>query len=412
MDSPNIRDQLWRAADPTGQQRLLVDVLASASSAPAWLQRLARSLSASWRGVAERGAEYAELMESMEAAVSLLVPRGWAVMQMDISAVKDAVDAIRDGRPEEADDLLAAQWEGEGEWRVKRVGKRVRSMAGTDEELNALFRERARLLDLAAEHHLAGRYDASIPLLLAHIEGIVLDVTGGKKYFTKRPGQKADVVDPHDLAGIDACMAVLQLAYGEDVYATQAKGSLSRHGVLHGRELAYDTRVNSAKTWSVMDAVVHWALPQSRTLADGRRAERQAANAGSKQTDERGRRVDDREIAETRDVLRVLGTSAMGWYGQRGRFRDDLVGGVYGATDFTKRGLPKEPGIESRTRPDGQAVAFWRVTVSGWVMGLGLVAEGEHFREYLYAGSAPPAGLPEDQGSGWGDPFDTPPDWS
>lgn len=412
VSTPSIRNQLWRAADPTGEQRALIDAAAVVGRAPTWLQRLGLSLDASWTRLADLGTEQVALIDSMESAVSLLVPRGWAIMHMDTAAVKDAVAAVQGGRPEEADDLLSAQWEGEADWRIRRVGKRVRSMAVADEELNALFRERARLLDLAAEHHLAGRYDASVPLLLAHIEGIVMDVTGGKKYFTKAQRLKADVVNPTDLAGIEACMAALQITYGENVDVTQAAGSLSRHGVLHGRELAYDTRVNSAKTWSVMDAMVHWALPQSRTLADARRAERQAANSGSQDTDERGRRVDDREIAETRDMLRVLQTSATGWHRQRGRFRDDLVGGVYKAKDFTKRGLPVDPGIETRLGPDGQAVACWRTTASGRVLGLALVADGKHFQEYLFAGAQPPAGLPQEAASGWGEPFDTPPDWA
>ena len=350
-------------------------------------------------------------MDSIEAAVRLLVPRGWAVMHMDTTTMSAAVAAVQAGNPDEADDLLAGQWEGEGDWRIKRVGQRVRSMATADEELDALFRERARLLDLAAEHHLAGRYDASVPILLAHIEGIVIDVTEGKKYFTKRASQKADVVNPEDLAGIEACMAALQGAYGEDVQNTQAAGSLSRHGILHGRELAYDTRVNSAKAWSVMDAVVQWALPQSRALVVAGRTARQAANAGSQDTDKRGRRVDDREIAETRDVLRLLGTSAMGWHRQRGCFRDDLVGEVYDAKEFAKRGLPADPGIETEISQDGQAVAYSRATVSGWVLGLALTWDGKHFGEYLYAAAHPPTGMPSEPGSAWGNVFDTPPDW-
>src|SRR5665648_90006 len=190
--------------------------------------------------------------------------------------------------------------------------------------------------------------------------------------FTKRKSLKADVVNPQDLAGIDACMAALQGAYSDDVPVTQAEGSLSRHGILHGRELAYDTRVNSAKTWSVMDAVVHWALPHSRALADSRRAARQSANAGTQGTDEQGRRVDDREFAETRDVLRLLGTSAMGWHRQRGQFREDLVGEVYTSKDFTKRRLPADPGIKTLLSADRQVVAYWRATASDWVLGLAL----------------------------------------
>lgn len=407
----NVRDQLWRAVDPDGSQRALLDAAAQAGRAPVWLQRLSRDVDTSWTRLAELGHEQTALLTSMEAAVSLLVPRGWAVMHMDTAAVNAAVAAVRAGNSDEADGILAGQWEGEGDWRIKRVGQRVRSMAATDEQLSALFRQRARLLDLAAEHHRRGRYDASVPILLAHIEGIVIDVTAGKKYFTKRASQKADVVNPDDLAGIEACMAALQGAYSEDVPDTQSAGSLSRHGILHGRELAYDTRVNSAKTWSVMDAVVHWALPQSRAIADARRQARQAANAGSAETDERGRRVDDREIPETRDVLRLLAGSAMGWHRQRGHFRDDLVGAVYDANDFIKRGLPDDPGIETEVTRDGQAVSYWRETISGWVMGLALTWDEEHFGEYLFASHEPPIGKPGAPDSTWGDLFDTPPDW-
>lgn len=411
MSGKTIRDQLWDAADPDRSQRALLDAAALVGRPPGWLQLLGRSLDASWTRLADIGMEQAALFDSMEAAVAVLVPRGWAVMQMDIAAVSAAVAAVHEGRPEEADDLLAGQWDGDGEWRIKRVAQRVRSMAAADKDLNSLFHERARLLDRAAEHHLAGRYDASVPLLLAHIEGIVIDVTEGKKYFTKRQSQKADVVNPRDLAGIEACMAALQGVYSEDVPETQAEGSLSRHGILHGRELAYDTRVNSAKTWSVMDAVVHWALPHSRAVADARRAARQAANAGSQETDVRGRRVDDREFAETRDVLRLLGTSAMGWHRQGGRFRGDLVGGAYTSKDFTKRSLPGDPGIATRLSADGQGVAYWRTTASDWVLGLALTWDGNHFHEYLYAGAQPPAGLPGERQSSWGDPFDAPADW-
>ena len=179
-------------------------------------------------------------------------------------------------------------------------------------------------------------------------------------------------------------MAALQGAYGEDMPDTQAAGSLSRHGILHGRELAYDTRVNSAKTWSVMDAVVHWALPHSRALADARRAARQAANAGSGETDEQGRRVDDREIAETRDVLRLLGTSAMGGTDSAGGSATTRGRGLQ-RQGLHKAGLPADPGIATEVSGDRQAVTYWRETVSGWVLGLALTWDGEHFGEYLYA---------------------------
>lgn len=250
-----------------------------------------------------------------------------------------------------------------------------------------------------------------MPLLLAHQEGIVIDVTGGKKFFTKSQ-HKADVVDPTQLVSIESALAALQATYGEDVKDTQTEGSLSRHGVLHGRELAYDTRLNSAKTWSVMDALVEWAFPKAREVVDVRRAERQQANAGSDELDDRGRRVDDREFAETRKALLKLDTAAMGWHRQRSTFRDDLVGAVYDADDFVKCGLPVEHDTQQLVRADGQEVAYWRETVSGWVLGRGLVWDGEHFLEYMYAAPHAPNGLATERGAGWGALWESPPDWT
>lgn len=220
-------------------------------------------------------------------------------------------------------------------------------------------------------------------------------------------------MDPAQLVSIEAGLAALQATYGQNVTETQAQGSLSRHGVAHGRELAYDTRANSAKTWSVVDALVQWALPKARDLVAARRAERQAENAGSHENDERGPRLDDREIAETRNALRLLETSAMGWYRQRGAFRDDVVGGVYATSDFTRRGLPAEHEVRECARADGQEVMYWRQTASGWVLGLAVSAQAEGgFGGYLYAGPRPPAGLPSEGAEGWSGLYDTPPDWT
>lgn len=75
------------------------------------------------------------------------------------------------------------------------------------------------------------------------------------------------MIDPVQLVGVEACLATLQKVLGEGVNQMQRAGSLSQHGVAHGRELAYDTRVNSAKYWSVLDALVQWARPLAQQEA-------------------------------------------------------------------------------------------------------------------------------------------------
>jgi len=411
MGSQDIREQVWRAVDPTGKNRQLINAAIHGNHAPDFLRRIGVDVGEAWGQLASLSAEYRASIERIESAVRVLCPRGWAVMAMDTEAISEAVALVEAGRCDEADELLADQWEGDGAWRPKRICDRVGVMGATDADLHRLFQERARLLSLARDHHLAGRFDASIPLLQAHLEGLAIAVTGGKKFFTKS-SQKVDLVDPTQLVSIEAALAALQATYGQDVKETQIEGSLSRHGVLHGRELAYDTRVNSAKTWSVMDAMVEWALPKAREVVQARRVERQAKNAGSQELDERGRRMDDREFRETREALRLLGTSAMGWHRQRFGFRDDLVGGVYNNADFTKRGLPENHGIRQEVRPDGQEVMYWRETSSGWVLGFAFAWNGENFEEYLYAAPSPPTGLASQGAKGWGAVWETPPDWT
>ena len=408
----NIREQVWRAVDPTGENRQLINAaIHGGDQVPDFLRRIGVDVGEAWGQMASLSAEYRASIENIEAAVRLLGPRGWAVMTMDTEAVQHAVTLVEAGRGDEADELLAHQWEDEGAWRLKRICDRVRIMGATDAELHRLFQERARLIGLARDHHLAGRFDASVPLLQAHLEGIAIDVTGGKKFFTKS-SQKADMVDPTQLVSIEAALAALQATYGQDVKETQTEGSLSRHGVLHGRELAYDTRVNSAKTWSVMDAMVEWALPKARQVVQARRAERQAKTAGNQDLDDHGRRVDDREFSETREALRLLGTSAMGWHLQSQRFRADLVGGVYNTADFTKRGLPEDHHIQQQVRADGQEVIYWRETAAGWVLGFALVWNGQNFEEYMYAAPRHPTGLASEGTEGWGGLWETPPDWT
>lgn len=411
--TPDVSEQVWRTADPSGENRALIDAAVhGGEDVPQWMRRLGLDVGEAWERLMSVGVEYRRNVVGITGAMVVLVPRGWAPMNMKAETVFRAVEMVDEGRGDEADEMLAGQWEGEGAWRLSRACQRVESMGATDPELQRNFGARARLLRLAMGHHLEGRYEASIPILQSQVEGIVMDLTNGNKFFTK--GRlKADLVDDSQFVSIKAGLAVLQAAYGQDVGETQTAGSLSRHGVAHGRELAYDTRVNSAKNWSLVDGLVEWALPRARDLVQARRAERQALNAGSQRTDERGRRVDDREIAETRDALRLMQTSAMGWHAQRGAFRDDLVGGVYGTDDFIRRGLPFEHGLNQRVRGDGQEVAYWRRTASGWVMALALTAQGDDgFIERLYAGPDVPAGLPSEDREGWAGHGETPPDWS
>ncbi|WP_205473943.1 hypothetical protein [Nocardioides sp. SYSU D00038] len=234
-----------------------------------FLERIGSVSTEARERLAQLGTEARRPVEEILLAIMELSPRGWSVASMPISAVRRALGAIVEESGEEADQLLADVFDGPGAERLTRICSRVARIRVEDDALRGFFTERARLLRLASDHHLAGRYDASIPILLAQIEGIVIDISGGKKFFTKGR-HKADLSSPDRAASLLGGLTALQALFGEDVKHTQARGSLSRHGVLHGRELAYDTRVNSAKTWSVLEALVDWS--ESRAVEEVRTA--------------------------------------------------------------------------------------------------------------------------------------------
>lgn len=405
-----LRQQIRHAVDPNGDQLPLLDALVETDK-DAWVQMLGSGAAAQWDELRSLQQNYQGLLASMQDALEVLVPRGWAPFHMDSAATVEAIRLVRAEDPAVADQLLAGQWERGGAWRTKRICDRVRTMgAGARQrDLEVLFEQRARLLLKAKDHHEAGRYEASIPILHAQMEGIVMDVAAGKKFFTKA-ASKASLADPRQLITVEACLPVLQATFGENVAVTQVAGSLSRHGVAHGRELAYDTRENSAKCWSVLDAIVEWALPLSRLEAKRRLAEQQATRAGSQDADESGRRVDDREFRETRDVLTLLGHSAISHRRNRNGFRTDLISGVYTTADFSRRGLPADHGVRMVISDDGRIAWFWRRTVSGWVLAYAVSENNRGMVEWFYTGPSEPSDPPGDNPS-WSEPFDRPPDW-
>lgn len=125
-----------------------------------------------------------------------------------------------------------------------------------DEEREAIGTGRQRLLQEALALHREGRYAASIPMVFAQIDGIFLDITGEKitDYFFKP--KNPNLIDNETLAGHPLGPQALSELMSKRVETTGATGELVRHGIVHGRELAYDSLVNSTKAWTALFAVI------------------------------------------------------------------------------------------------------------------------------------------------------------
>lgn len=145
----------------------------------------------------------------------------------------------------------------------------------------------------------------------------------------------------------------------------------------------------------------------NRQMEERERQARLVRFAGVDGTNASGRRLDQREFAETKDALQWLGTCQIGWYRSRdGRYRPDLLE-ILG--DFSRRGLPDAHGIEMHVRSDGKAWYAWRRTASNWVFAIGAAKEPPD--QWLYDGASPPQGFPGTDAT-WGDrPFANSTNW-
>lgn len=244
-----------------------------------------------------------ELIGSMTEALLVFAPVGWAPSsRTPVEPYKQALQIYRSTRSlEQAETILVDAWNEPNRlhWTLKPLG----SLGAAHGPLRDMFWRRSLLVDKALKHHVAGAYEASVPIVLSQIDGIVWDLTEGKAGFFSAGKQAAELVDNETVAGLPEGLVVLRQLVGQSVRETGTTGQLTRHGIMHGRELGYDTRINSTKAFVLLLAVVDWAQPRAHELADRLHGEHEVRYAGSDAIDERGRRLDRRNFDRAQESL-------------------------------------------------------------------------------------------------------------
>ncbi|HZL81710.1 MAG TPA: hypothetical protein VFC06_07250 [Demequina sp.] len=400
----SIREQVLQALDPDGRMQRAIEV--------------ARHLPADARSEELRrvAAEYEENITVVERYWEPLTERGWGIANVGLQVIRRA-GALLDANDASASDKAIALWF-DAEW-IARIIARVGILQDGTPDGREAFEQRQRLLKQAAHHHLAGDYAASILIVLSQIEGITAQVTAppeggpGRLFFSKRANRKAYVVDPTDLASIQASLDRLRDLYSDDVTQVQADGSWGRHGIAHGQEVAFDTEVNSSKYWSLLDVVVQWAMPRAHERSLKIDALRASPHTGSQDVDERGRRLDDREFKVTRNALYEVCSHQSAWARRAKHFDARATDGLITNDAMEKRGLPPPHGVTIHTADDGSA--FWaeRQTVSGWWLARGLTLNELGLVDvWYYSGQDGPSSGPSEDPEQWGgQPNFAPPDW-
>jgi hypothetical protein len=198
-----------------------------------------------------------DAVEAVALAAGLLGPLGWCVVdRLPSETYSEAVDLIEAGASvSRVDKLLTAAWNG-GVALRGTYGPLGHLYGDGDEDLEIQF-ARSQLLNRALAHHKARRYEASILILLSQIDGITFDVTGRRESIFYQ-GERLPYEHSGSLAGLPGNLAAVRDQLLVDRFVVSRAGLWQRHPILHGRELAYGTRINSTKTWALLGGVIDW----------------------------------------------------------------------------------------------------------------------------------------------------------
>ncbi|MEU4060393.1 hypothetical protein [Rhodococcus qingshengii] len=233
----------------------------------------------------------------MAEAVALFAPLGWAMcghwhVKGTLAVLRQSGSGATD---DEIDEAITEVWNTENATWLKHAATPIRRWSNSHHPFKQILWDRVRLIEKAIEHHFNGAYEASIPIILAQIDGMSRDLTG-QSFFSK--GNRDPYLDDETIAGMEINLPVVRGLFSEDVRPTGDYGKLSRHGVLHGRDLGYATKVNSTKTIVLIAALAEY-LPKIADDAGAQlRRKHEDDVAGSGELDELGRFVDDRQVPE------------------------------------------------------------------------------------------------------------------
>lgn len=187
-----------------------------------------------------------ELAHTLDRFNELFAPRGWIAYDLlNTDLAKAAVAAAEAGDMVHAEDILVQHYNAD------QVAIQLNTLRGIKS-----FRPRLRLAELALTDYREGRYHASIPVVLALLDGMVNEL-GNLGFFS----QNVDLIAWDSIAAHDRGLAELKRLFFKQrsKTTTEAIDLPYRNGILHGMDLAYDTPMVAAKCWAALFATADWA---------------------------------------------------------------------------------------------------------------------------------------------------------
>lgn len=178
------------------------------------------------------------------------LPLGWiATERTPVPVMEQAIAAAAAGDMARVDEIMSAWMTGD------EARDRLRWIS-----VWPLFKPRAAILELAADDYDAGRYHASIPVVLAQAEGWAADMDVPKLFSRRRdrPDGPPILVDGSISAQPSAAPRLMHLL-SESGDGSRPLELPLRNVILHGRSTDYGTRLLAAKAWMAILALHAYA---------------------------------------------------------------------------------------------------------------------------------------------------------
>lgn len=183
--------------------------------------------------------------------------RGWIMHgDMSLDAAKEALSIADESSVDEAEELLVASYApDEVEWMLRKMWA------------VEAFRPRMRLAELALRDYADGRYHASIPVVLAQLDGMVSQVHAERRGFFAEEGDMTawDSIAAHE-TGLNTLARLFRK--GRRKLNEEPITVPYRHGILHGWDVTYDSALVAAKSWAALFSAREWALKAERGELD------------------------------------------------------------------------------------------------------------------------------------------------
>ncbi|WP_155628313.1 hypothetical protein [Burkholderia multivorans] len=226
-----------------------------------------------WRKIAEDIGTVARSLQAypsrVREALVLMSRFGWYLdRQMGMGAplrFKSAVDA---GHAADAERKMIAHFEQRAD--------------GICAELTEKYPHRGELFEAAFNAHRNGQFIVSIPVMLAQVDGICLDVA--KAHFFMGRDREKVIAHVVEFAGSEIARAFLA-PFESDMSVLQSQkarpegfAGLNRHMVLHGESLDYGSRENGLRAISLLNYISQSLQQDTDETGDSNGAAMPAAN--------------------------------------------------------------------------------------------------------------------------------------